>query len=67
MLKGSLKETQYGWPDKDILEEGRASPLHPRSETLVARNEVTYIADSVSIDTSLRTIGLADTGEARSP
>ncbi len=48
MLQGSLKEAQYDWPTKELLEAGKASPLKSQGVTSFARDEVTYIADSVS-------------------
>lgn len=50
MLQGSLKEVLYDWPDQELLGRGEPSPLQPRDETLLAKDEVTYIADSVSHD-----------------
>jgi cysteine dioxygenase len=48
MLQGSLRETQYDWPDRKAVEEGHLSPLRPRKESILFRDEVTYISDSVS-------------------
>ncbi len=48
MLQGSLKETQYGWPNKELLEAGNASPLESQGAINLSQDEVTYIADSVS-------------------
>jgi len=48
MLQGSLKETQYHWPNKELLEASKSSPLKPQGATVFSRDEVTYIADSVS-------------------
>ncbi len=48
MLQGSLKETQYDWPDKEVPSGGGPSPLPSKGETLIAQNEITYIADTVS-------------------
>lgn len=50
MLQGSLRETQYDWPDRETLEAGDPSPVKPQGETIFSRDEVTYISDDVSFD-----------------
>lgn len=48
MLQGSLKEAQYDWPNKELLEAGKTSPLKSQGAKVFSRDQVTYIADSVS-------------------
>lgn len=40
VLKGSLKETLYNWPDEKL----KSSPLVVQKETVYQENEVTYIS-----------------------
>ena len=47
VLQGSLKETQYKWPEYKVM-EGQRSPLQVQGSTLLSRDEVTYISDNVS-------------------
>jgi cysteine dioxygenase len=43
VLKGSLKETLYSWPDQTLIQHGESSPLVVKKETVYQENEVTYI------------------------
>lgn len=49
ILKGSLRETQYFWPDQDRIRHGETSPLRVKKETVYGENEVTYMSDKVSL------------------
>ncbi|KAI9839043.1 MAG: capsule-associated protein CAP1 [Thelocarpon superellum] len=49
VLKGSLKETLYDWPDRDAVRRGQASPLTVRRETVFGENEVTYMSDDLGL------------------
>ncbi len=48
VLQGSLKETQYKWPECKVTEECQYSPLQVQGSTLLNRDDVTYISDKVS-------------------
>lgn len=48
VLQGSLKETQYRWPERKVTEESQHSPLQVQGTTLLSRDDVTYISDNVS-------------------
>lgn len=48
VLQGSLKETQYKWPEHEVT-EGQPSPLQAQGSRLLSRNDVTYISDNVSL------------------
>ncbi len=48
VLQGSLKETQYKWPERKVTEECQYSPLQVQGSTLLNRDDVTYISDKVS-------------------
>jgi len=43
VLKGSLQETLYSWPEKD-----KESPLQVTKQTTYHENEVTYMSDKVA-------------------
>ena len=47
VLKGSLKETLYSWPDQSTISGGRGSPLQTKKETVYTTNQVTYMSDNV--------------------
>ncbi|EEH45268.2 cysteine dioxygenase [Paracoccidioides brasiliensis Pb18] len=49
ILKGSLRETQYAWPEEDKLRKGEPSPLTVTKETLFWENEVTYMSDKLGL------------------
>lgn len=44
VLKGSLKETLYNWPDPSLVRDGVSSPLVVQKEAVFQENEVTYIS-----------------------
>jgi cysteine dioxygenase len=44
MLKGSLKETLYDWPDDSLLQEGQSAPPAIIKETIYNENQVAYIS-----------------------
>lgn len=44
VLKGSLKETLYSWPDQTLVQHGESSPPAVKKETIYQENEVTYIS-----------------------
>ena len=60
MLEGSLRETQYDWPDSNLVNGGHRSPLRPKKETVISRDDVTYITDSVSVPQSRQHTRYAD-------
>ena len=47
MLKGSLRETLYDWPDRNATNRGRVSPLEVRKKTVYQENQVAYMSDDV--------------------
>lgn len=48
ILQGSLKETQFKWPERKVTEECQYSPLQVLGSTVLNRDDVTYISDDVS-------------------
>ena len=44
ILKGSLKETLYSWPEQDT-----AAPLTVKKETVYTENQVTYMSDRLGL------------------
>lgn len=48
VLKGSLKETLYNWPDRNVINDGGSSPLIVKKETIYTENRVTYMSDNVT-------------------
>jgi cysteine dioxygenase len=44
ILKGSLKETLYDWPDKSLIQQGQSSPPAVVKETIYNLNQVAYIS-----------------------
>lgn len=46
VLKGSLKETRYAWPDKDTLK-----PPEVVQEQVFGTDEVTYMSDTLGLHT----------------
>lgn len=48
VLQGSLKETQYKWPERKVTEGFQDSPLQVQGSTVLGRDDVTYISDNVS-------------------
>ena len=55
ILKGSLKETLYSWPDR-MVNDGKASPLKIKKETIYQNDQVTYVCDKVGVHLHLRTL-----------
>ncbi|KAI9931865.1 hypothetical protein ASPWEDRAFT_37234 [Aspergillus wentii DTO 134E9] len=49
ILKGSLQETLYTWPDKDKVEHGQVSPPEITKQTIYGENEVTYMSDKLGL------------------
>lgn len=49
ILQGSLRETQYAWPDKDKVQHGETSPLDVTKQTVYGENQVTYMSDKVCL------------------
>lgn len=48
VLKGCLQETLYTWPDRNLVNDGKPSPLKIKKETIYGENQVTYMSDNVS-------------------
>jgi cysteine dioxygenase len=44
MLKGSLRETLYNFPDQDLVQDGASAPITVKKDTTYYENEVTYIS-----------------------
>lgn len=53
ILKGSLKETLYAWPDESLIEQGQSSPPAVVKETMYNLNEVAYISGKRSLSFNL--------------
>jgi len=49
VLRGTLKETLYAWPDQDQLADGLSSPPEIKRETLYGEDEVTYMSDQLGL------------------
>lgn len=49
ILKGSLKETLFSWPEKG---QAPSAPLQITKETVYGENQVTYMSDKVSYSLS---------------
>ncbi|KAL4911242.1 hypothetical protein BDW74DRAFT_6587 [Aspergillus multicolor] len=49
ILKGSLQETLYTWPDQDKVEHGQSSPPQVTKETTYGENQVTYMSDKLGL------------------
>ncbi|KAF2433202.1 cysteine dioxygenase [Tothia fuscella] len=49
ILKGSLKETLYDYPDRRLVTRGEGTPLRVRRETVFVENEVTYMSDKIGL------------------
>ncbi|GAB1200775.1 RmlC-like cupin domain-containing protein [Aspergillus pseudonomiae] len=49
VLKGSLQETLYSWPDQSKLEHGQISPPQIKRETTYCENQVTYMSDKLGL------------------
>jgi hypothetical protein len=44
ILKGSLRETLYNFPDQELIRSGASAPITVKKETVYYENEVTYIS-----------------------
>ncbi|KAI9811386.1 MAG: Cysteine dioxygenase [Thelocarpon impressellum] len=49
VLKGSLRETIYDWPDRNATIMGNKSPLVVSRETIYNENQVTYMSDDLGL------------------
>ncbi|RHZ59745.1 putative cysteine dioxygenase Cdo1 [Aspergillus thermomutatus] len=49
ILKGSLQETLYTWPDQDKLQNGQSSSPQIIKETTYTENQVTYMSDKLGL------------------
>ncbi|KAK7521238.1 cysteine dioxygenase [Phyllosticta citriasiana] len=49
VLKGSLKETLYSWPDRQLSEQGKPAPPQIKKETVYHENGVTYMSDQLGL------------------
>ncbi|KAG2418303.1 cysteine dioxygenase [Aspergillus terreus] len=49
ILKGSLQETLYAWPDQDKVKQGQISPPQITKETVYHENQVTYMSDKLGL------------------
>ncbi|KAK2736143.1 Cysteine dioxygenase [Myotisia sp. PD_48] len=49
ILRGSLKESRYDWPQEEKLRNGEPSPLKATRETIYQENEVTYMSDKLGL------------------
>ncbi|PTU20555.1 hypothetical protein P175DRAFT_0457953 [Aspergillus ochraceoroseus IBT 24754] len=49
VLKGTLQETLYTWPDQDKVQHGQASPPEITKVTTYGENQVTYMSDKLGL------------------
>lgn len=49
VLKGSLKETLYAWPDQSLIKQGISAPPAVMKETIYNANEVAYMSGMLLI------------------
>ncbi|EAW08181.1 putative cysteine dioxygenase Cdo1 [Aspergillus clavatus NRRL 1] len=49
ILKGSLQETLYTWPDQEKVQRGQLSSPRVIRETIYEENEVTYMSDELGL------------------
>ncbi|EAS32888.3 cysteine dioxygenase [Coccidioides immitis RS] len=49
ILKGSLKETLYDWPDQEKTDAGEAAPMKVTRERVYGENQVTYMSDKLGL------------------
>ncbi|KAL4815223.1 RmlC-like cupin domain-containing protein [Aspergillus spinulosporus] len=49
VLKGSLQETLYTWPDQDKVQHGQSSPPEVTKVTTYGENQVTYMSDKLGL------------------
>ncbi|KAL6231161.1 hypothetical protein BDW75DRAFT_221012 [Aspergillus navahoensis] len=49
VLKGTLQETLYTWPDQDKVQHGQPSPPQVTKVTTYSENQVTYMSDKLGL------------------
>ncbi|KAI9369965.1 RmlC-like cupin domain-containing protein [Aspergillus egyptiacus] len=49
VLKGTLQETLYTWPDQDKVQHGQSSPPEITKVTTYGQNQVTYMSDKLGL------------------
>ncbi|KAL4881300.1 RmlC-like cupin domain-containing protein [Aspergillus karnatakaensis] len=49
VLKGTLQETLYTWPDQDKVQHGQSSPPEVTKVTTYGENQVTYMSDKLGL------------------
>ncbi|KAK2767478.1 Cysteine dioxygenase [Arachnomyces sp. PD_36] len=49
VLKGSLQETRYAWPENSKVRNGEPQTLKNLKETVYHENEVTYMSDKLGL------------------
>ncbi|KAL2826854.1 RmlC-like cupin domain-containing protein [Aspergillus cavernicola] len=49
ILKGTLQETLYTWPDQDKVQHGQSSPPEIKKVTTYGDNQVTYMSDKLGL------------------
>ncbi|KAL1995608.1 hypothetical protein VTN49DRAFT_1795 [Thermomyces lanuginosus] len=49
VLKGSLKETLFAWPEQEKVAKGEECPLQTTRERIYNENEVTYMSDKLGL------------------
>ncbi|KMU79559.1 cysteine dioxygenase type 1 [Coccidioides immitis RMSCC 3703] len=49
ILKGSLKETLYDWPDQEKTDAGEPAPMKVTRERVYGENQVTYMSDKLGL------------------
>ncbi|KAJ5938817.1 hypothetical protein N7466_001951 [Penicillium verhagenii] len=49
ILKGTLKETLYSWPDQEKIKHGESAPPQITRKTTFGENEVTYMSDKLGL------------------
>ncbi|KAI5302599.1 Cysteine dioxygenase [Ascosphaera pollenicola] len=49
ILKGTVQETRYDWPEQSKVSHGEQSPLHIIKETTLKENQVAYMSDELGL------------------
>ncbi|KAL4974447.1 RmlC-like cupin domain-containing protein [Aspergillus desertorum] len=49
ILRGTLQETLYTWPDQDKVQHGQPSPPQVTKVTRYSENQVTYMSDKLGL------------------
>ncbi|KAL5337653.1 RmlC-like cupin domain-containing protein [Aspergillus crustosus] len=49
VLKGTLQETLYTWPDQDKVQHGQSSPPEVTKVTTYGEDQVTYMSDKLGL------------------